>query len=395
MRRRRFRIWHISEHPHFFGGIEQNVHALASALRMRGHVHTLVHCAEKTADVDYCAPFRLVHALSDFTQLEGLAAETLPQVIVVHRPFGVGMLEKLCGMAPVIRMVHDHDLVCPRHHKYFPLTKKICREPAGLACVLHGCIIGRDRSGHLVLNDVAERLKDIDAHKCAARIVANSSYIKNELLANGLPAEKIDVLAPLPGDIEFERREYPQGSGEILYVGQLVRGKGVDLLLEALRRVKSQWRLKIVGDGNMRGELEKLVDKYSFNSRVDFLGSVPHDDLEELYGNAALVAVPSRWAEPFGMVGIEAMAAARPVAGFAIGGINDWLLHGINGLAAPAGNLSVLASHIDWLLSDAKLARQLGESGREIFDKKYRFLNYLCAFEKILKTTVPDEGETL
>jgi len=375
------------------GGIEQNVHTLTNALRMRGHIHTIIHCSRQTADAAYCASFRNVHALSDFSELKDLAERTQPQVIVIHRPFGNGILEKLLEIAPVIRMVHDHDLICPRHHKYFPLTKKICHSPVGTACVLHGCLVGRDNLGHFVLNDVSARLNDIALHKRVARIVANSSYIKDELLMNGLPADKIDILAPLPGDMEVELQEYPQGSGQILFVGQLVRGKGVDLLFEALLRVKAQWQLKIVGDGNMRAALEKLAHKLGLSGRVEFLGTLPHDELNELYGKAALVAVPSRWAEPFGMVGIEAMAAARPVAGFAIGGINDWLLHGINGLAAPAGNVAVLASHIDWLLSDALLARELGQNGREIFETKYRFLNYLCAFERILKATVPDDME--
>ena len=69
----------------------------------------------------------------------------------------------------------------------------------------------------------------------------------------------------------------------------------------------------------------QLASKLKISDRVVFTGRVDHEKLESYYAAARLVVVPSRWPEPFGMVGIEAMARGRPVVAFDTGGIGDWL----------------------------------------------------------------------
>ena len=390
MSAKRLNIWHVSEHPGFFGGIEQNLFALAEGMRARGHRQILVCRDGEATDERYLSPFDGIQAIRCGADLEAPARRERPDVIVIQRPFGRHLLQSSLSIAPVVRVVHDHDLVCPRRHKYFPVSKKICRHAAGTACWLHGCVIGRDAKGGFAFNSVRERLADIARHRFARRIVVASTYMRDELIANGLPGGRISVLAPLPGDIEIEVEPFPEESAAILFVGQLVRGKGVDLLLRALARIRRPWRLVIAGDGNMRPDLERLSRRLGLARRTIFLGRLNHEETLRLYGRALIVAVPSRWPEPFGMIGIEAMAAARPLVAFSVGGIRDWLWHGVNGLGAPEGDLSAMADNIEWLLSDRKLAGDLGQNGRRLFENKYRFADYLLHFERLLAEVTED-----
>ncbi|RJO65008.1 MAG: glycosyltransferase family 1 protein [Myxococcales bacterium] len=388
----RLTIWQVGEHPRALGGIEQNLLALAHGLRRRGHRQALVHRADEPVDSDWKAAFDALHPVAEETDLERLAETHPPDVIVVQRPFEPWMIRKLLAMGPVVRVVHDHDLVCPRRHKYFPLSQAICARPAGFACLAHGCFIGRGADGGLTVNSVRERLDDIAAHHFVDRLIVASRFMRDELAQNGLHPERIHILPPLPGEVRLTPMPYPVEEDMVLFVGQLIRGKGVDLLLEALAKLVHPWRCVVAGSGNMRPELEWMAQRLGIADRVQFLGRLSHDETMDLYGRAAVIAVPSRWPEPFGMVGIEAMAAARPIVAFRVGGIPEWLWHGVNGLAAPATDVGEFARLLDWLLADKKLAVDLGANGRKLFEERYGFAPYIDAFENILFQTVASRG---
>jgi glycosyltransferase involved in cell wall biosynthesis len=83
-----------------------------------------------------------------------------------------------------------------------------------------------------------------------------------------------------------------------------------------------------------------------------------------LLRRASIVAMPSRWPEPSGIIGLEAMAHGRPVVAFATGGIPEWLVHGETGLLAPPLDVPALAGAIAALLGDEANAKRMGEMGR-------------------------------
>ena len=93
----------------------------------------------------------------------------------------------------------------------------------------------------------------------------------------------------------------------ILYVGQLIRGKGVDTLLKAQAILNRQLTvpipLHILGAGNDEQRLKSLAVELGLADSVVFKGWVAHENLVGYYDAASLVVVPSRWPEPFGMVG--------------------------------------------------------------------------------------------
>ena len=104
-------------------------------------------------------------------------------------------------------------------------------------------------------------------------------------------------------------------------------------------------------------------------------GSEP-EELAREFAEAAVVAVPSLWPEPFGLVGIEGFAAGRPAVGSATGGIPEWLEHGVSGLTVPAGKVRPLADALGQLLDDEPRRRAMGEAGREIVASRYSLASH-------------------
>ena len=194
---------------------------------------------------------------------------------------------------------------------------------------------------------------------------------------NGIAGEKIEVVHPVPAALQRPRAMAVSEVPEVLFVGQVIRGKGVDLMLKALSCLMGEWQATIVGEGNHLESCKQLAEQLGISERVRFAGWVPHAQLDEYYRSARMLVVPSRWPEPFGMVGIEAMARGRPVVAFANGGIPDWLDHEHTGFLVAEADLSGMASAIQALLDDVALADRMGRAGSEHVQKSFSHKVYL------------------
>jgi glycosyltransferase involved in cell wall biosynthesis len=139
----------------------------------------------------------------------------------------------------------------------------------------------------------------------------------------------------------------------------------------------------ILGDGNHRPYCERLCARLHLADRVQFRGFVPANELQKFYADASVFVVPSVWPEPFGMVGPEAMRYGLPVVAFDSGGIKEWLFHGENGFLAPRMDTRAFASHIENLLRNKELGRQLGCNGRDRVNRVYPSSRQVDTLEQI------------
>jgi glycosyltransferase involved in cell wall biosynthesis len=169
----------------------------------------------------------------------------------------------------------------------------------------------------------------------------------------------------------------------LVYAGQIIRGKGVDVLLRALAEVKSKFELVILGDGNSRADCEKLSRQLGLADRVRFAGFVPQAELKAYYREASGVLVSSVWPEPIATIGLEVMRHALPVIAFDAGGISDWLIDGHNGRLVPWGNVSAYAGAIDEILQNKAQARAWGLAGQRLVTEQYDFGTYLSNLENL------------
>jgi glycosyltransferase involved in cell wall biosynthesis len=157
----------------------------------------------------------------------------------------------------------------------------------------------------------------------------------------------------------------------IAAVGRIEDQKGVDLLVRAVPTVVAQVpraHVVVVGDGTRRAAAEALTGELGVAGHVHFTGW--RHDLADVMRAVDVLALPSRW-EAFGIVNLEAMAAAKPVVGFAVEGIPEVVVHGETGLLSPAGAVDDLARDLVRVLTEPGLAARLGAAGRRRFAEHY------------------------
>jgi glycosyltransferase involved in cell wall biosynthesis len=291
-------------------------------------------------------------------------------------------LEKCCR--PVIRVVHDHDLYCMRSYKYHYFGRRICTRSASPFCVFPcGASLGRATGTGFPLRWVSYRakLREIAVNKKFYRMLVATDYMRDELLRNGFAFDRIEIHPPVPHPTKFPEAPSFSGRNLIVYAGQIIRGKGVDVLLESLARVKSPFECMILGDGSHRATCERLSKRLGLDSRVHFKGHVQQSRVVEFYRDASLAVMSSVWPEPFGATGMEAMRCGLPVVAFDAGGIREWLLDGVNGFLVPWMDRDAFAQKVDALLLDKALARRFGQSGREMVDERFNFEAYIDRLE--------------
>ena len=148
--------------------------------------------------------------------------------------------------------------------------------------------------------------------------------MRDLLVQNGIDPNRLHI-APcfLPDGLLTQQPHDLPESPSILFVGRLDYEKGIPYLLKAVSNLDTPHRLRIVGDGSLMSDYVELSEKLKIQDHVEFLGWLTGEDLTEAYRAASVVVMPSIMAEPFGIVGIEAMAHARPVVAFDVGGISD------------------------------------------------------------------------
>jgi glycosyltransferase involved in cell wall biosynthesis len=382
-------------------GAEVNIQLTAAELKTRGHVVGLLHGAPTgKAELSWRDLFQERFALAkgnNFTVAHDALGAFQPDAIYIHKMSDVGVLKAVAESGvPVARMVHDHDLYCMRSYKYFPLTRTICTRAAGAHCIFPcGATLARNRNGKFPVKWVSylARKRELALNRRFERMIVATDYMRQELLRNGFENQRIEIHAPVPrASGSFARASF-SGRNLIIYSGQVIRGKGVDVLLESLARVQTPFECLIFGDGNHRAYCEELSRKLGLSDRVRFKGYVAPSELENFYQEASLAVVSSVWPEPFGAVGLEAMRHGLPVVAFAAGGINEWLLDAENGFLVPWMDRDRFAARIEQLLENKILAQQLGERGRQLLRDKFNFDQYISGLEEMFSRVINQTAE--
>jgi glycosyltransferase involved in cell wall biosynthesis len=223
----------------------------------------------------------------------------------------------------------------------------------------------RDRQGLLPVRFAwpGRKLRELALCRRFRRHVVVTRFMRDELLQHGFDGDRITILPPVPRPAQPGYA--PTWSQPVLlFVGQIIRGKGLDVLIKALPRLRTPgWRAMVIGDGAHRPACERLARDLGLADRIRFTGWIPQDRLMEHYTDARVGVVPSVWPEPIATIGLEFMQHRLPVVAFDAGGMADWCIDGENGFLVPLWDLATLADRIDRLLADGDLARRMGEDG--------------------------------
>ena len=174
--------------------------------------------------------------------------------------------------------------------------------------------------------------------------------------------------------------------GYLLFVGRLDPIKGIEYLIEAFRKIKTRYRLKLVIAGT--GFHETYLKKISVDEDILFIGYVADkNDLAALYENSLMLILPSLY-EAIPMVLLEAMAYGKPIVASRVGGIPEFVLDGKNGYLVDPRNSDELAEKISRLVEDSELRTRIGSYNTRYVEKKYSLKmmvnKTLEAYERLL-----------
>lgn len=321
--------------PFARGGAEVHAEGLVDALRAAGHEAELVTVAGQ-----WFPGNALVHQMAIWRSLELLESNRLPIDAVIALKFPAYLVPH---PRKIVWLIHQHRTAYELwdHPEYADLS----RQDEGPA-----------------VRDIVHRA-DVVGLGEARRIFTNSRNVRDRLWASmRLPAEVLYHRSPITDRLlASEAREI----GEYVFLpGRMERMKRQDLVIEAMRYVRSDVRLVIAGSGPDEQRLRDLAASAGVGDRVRFEGRVSEERLRDLYLGALAVQY-GPYDEDYGYVTIEGFAARRPVVTTTdAGGPLEFVEDGATGLVTPPEPRDIAAA-FDRLHADHALARRLGDAGCE------------------------------
>jgi glycosyltransferase involved in cell wall biosynthesis len=254
------------------------------------------------------------------------------------------------GDIPAVLAVSDYKCVCPIGSKLLP-DNSVCTSPAGWVCHEAGCVNLahwiRDQPRYALIRSAVGR---------ATRVIACSESVLRELERAGIEAECVYLPVPGPGNTYVRS---PAIEPRILFNGRLDREKGVEQLLLAFARVSAandKATLRIAGRGPLRPRLETVARELGVGGQVTFLGWQEPAQIEREIAEAWVVAAPSLWPEPLGLVALEAMVRGVPVIASSVGGFAEIIEDGVSGTLVKNGDVTALAEGLIAILDRRRFA---------------------------------------
>lgn len=225
-------------------------------------------------------------------------------------------------------------------------------------------------------------------HQAPQIITAISLYLARRPERLGIDKGRVYItsngidLSHIPGQAE-------KISNRVIFLGRLSYEKGLDYLLAAWPQVLRQVpeaKLMLVGEGDKRTELERLIKEFNINDSVELKGNLPHGRALAEIKKSEIFICPSL-AEGLGNVFIEAQACGVPPIGTNVGGIPDIIKDNENGLLIEPKNSEAIAAAIIKLLKDKELAKRLSLKGLETV-KKFDWQNIIRSIDLIYQEAI-------
>jgi glycosyltransferase involved in cell wall biosynthesis len=351
------------------GGVSAHVQTSAAILAQHGlDVHVLAARIESEE-----VPGVTVHRCPDLFHAEvpmaariGDALSFGPDVIHLHQVDLPDVVKAMRMSAPVVISAHVYS-ACTSGVYYFQPGQE-CTRGHGPGCVSNllarGC--AHTRNPKSLPKRYRNATRRLAALTNADLVVCYSSAVDRHLAANDLTRRRI---VPFPATITPRVGAGHATRRRVVFAGRIVQQKGVAVLIRAARDVDAEF--VICGDGRELEAMRRLAQRCGVDGRVTFKGWLDSDQLAQEFANASVVVVPSVWPEPFGLVGIEALAAGRPVVASATGGVGDWLDDGVSGLFVKPGDALDLARALNELLADPGRQLTMGMAGREAVSSRF------------------------
>jgi len=361
------------------GGEERLVEDLSVQLARRGHEVTVATLRQPLGDPPQRDGVRVelldsaVHSLPGISVLEerryaaplpdprttaGLRRvlrETQPDVVHAHNWLVNSFLPLARGAeAPLVLSLHDYGILCPTKRLFY--KGGVCSGPAPLKCMRHAFAYYGAAKGAMIATGT--RLSDPWVRRRVDMFLSVSSAVERLCevepdVAHRIVPNFVGELPQAPADADEQLAFLPDGHF-VLYFGDVAEDKGAANLLAAYGSLADPPPLVLIGRRSIEG-LDEVPG-------VIAPGPWPHALAIEALRRSLFTVVPSIWAEPFGIVALEAAVAGKPIVASDIGGLRDIVADGETGLMAPAGDRAGLAAALARMIADAEMRARMGEA---------------------------------
>lgn len=291
-----------------------------------------------------CEAARKIEALikaakPDVAHIHNIYHQISPSILPVLRRYKI----------PVVMTAHDYHLISP-NYLLFPGSQSAAQRFAGAI----------EHAFHKALG-VWER--NIN------RIICPSKCMYDELLAHGIPKQKLILIPNFVTPWTHEPNHESKTAEGVLYFGRISEEKGIRTLIDVAGRLPAI-PFKIIGDGPMAKWVRAEIRAQGLQN-VECEGPKYGRALQEEIARARIVVLPSLWPENAPLSVLEAMATGKPVVASRIGGIPEIVRDGKTGVLTPPDDARMLAETLRRLYQDADRLREYGEAGRKIVEKEY------------------------
>ena len=417
------KILQINKFHYLRGGSERYYFELAKILKENGHeVIFLSMQDDRNESSEYGKYFIEKVEVENFSikniikffynyeavkKLEQLIKDEKPDIAHLHNiahqisPAIIKVLKK--HKIPVVQTLHDYKLVCP-DYQLFRDDKQCFKCASGryYNCTLNKCV---KKSWSKSLLATLEAYVHRSTYKKVDQFIAPSEYMKKVCIEMGISAPKIEVIYNFIDKItSASTTKSNQTNAEnldnsyLLYFGRISSEKGITVLLEAMKKIKQNLKLKIVGTGPEYLMIKKYVDEIIANGKnvyhsqkevdIEIVGPKYGDELRNIIKGSKAVVIPSIWPENMPLSLLEAMLVGKPVIASRVGGMPEIIEDGKNGFLFSSGDSEELVVKIDELdkidLHEIKKYAKKTIKGLR-FDKNEHYKSILEIYQSLLK----------
>lgn len=310
---------------------------------------------------------------SAYADLRSLIRDTRPDVCHFHNTFplmspAVFYAAKAEG-TPVVATLHNYRLLCPGGTCL--RDGKPCEEclskPVPYPAIQHACYRS-SRSASSVTAAMLSLHRMLGSWSRTVDLyIVPSEFARRKFIEGGLPAARIAVK---PNFLAEEPDDFSPANTRptALFVGRLAPEKGIGILLEAWRRLRNPWNLRIAGDGPMA---EAVSNAAQADGRIEMLGALSRRQVAREMREAQLLIFPSTWYEVMPLTLIEAAAAGLPVLASNLGAIAEMIHDGQTGMLFAAGDAASLCQQLDLCWNQPQKLAEMRVHARQNYERRY------------------------
>ncbi len=386
-------------YSHFFapsiGGVESAVMSLADGLPSfrtpQGELEFEVTVVTQTPAGDFDDRSLSFHVVRQPSPLQLWRIIRKSDAIHIAGPALPPLVLGLLARKQVVVEHHGYQAIC--------LNGVLVYQPDGTTCPGH-FQAGRYRNcldcqqcQTSVIRSLARLLLMFPRHWLSRKVAMNIAITRQVLERHALPRSSViyyGVEAPLGEDVGIHSAVNASGTICFAYVGRFVPEKGIPILLQAARTLKTQghqFEVRLIGDGPERPRLDAIIGAEHLEDCVRITGYLTGAALANALSDVRVVVMPSVWEETAGLAAIEQMMRGRLVIASRIGGLSEVV--GDAGLQFPPGNAEALAECMIRVMQDTSIIGSIGLKARkralQLFPRARMVEEHATAYREIVR----------